>query len=103
MTASVEFIHHFNDGEYRKECRLPAGAAMGKHVHSFDHFSELSEGVAVVGVDGVPQTFTAPARILIQAGKVHEVHALTDIVWWCIHKTDETDPEKIDHVLIEEH
>lgn len=103
MTEAVTFIHHFKDGEYRKECRLMAGASMGKHSHNFDHFSELEKGTAILVVDGLPQTFNGPARLVIKAGKVHEVHAVTDIVWWCIHSTDETDPEKIDHVLIEEH
>jgi hypothetical protein len=29
------------------------------------------------------------------------IEALEDAVWFCIHATDETDPEKVDKVLIE--
>jgi len=28
------------------------------------------------------------------------VKALTDVIWYCIHATDEKDPSKVDEVLI---
>ena len=42
----------------------------------------------------------APACIEIKAGMYHGVKALTDVVWYCIHSTDETNPDKVDQVLI---
>jgi hypothetical protein len=30
----------------------------------------------------------------------HSIEALEDTVWFCIHATEETDPTKVDEVLI---
>lgn len=95
--------HHFGGGVYSKEVRLPAGYSMGKHTHSHDHLSILGSGTAVLVVDGTPRTITGPVCLTIQAGKVHEVYAVTDIVWFCTHATEETNPDKIDHELVKEH
>ena len=45
--------------------------------------------------------FEAPACLEIKAGVIHGVKAITDCVWFCIHATTETDPNKVDEVLIE--
>lgn len=94
--------HHFGGGVYAKETRLPAGYSMGKHVHQHDHLSMLGSGFALLTVDGVSREIRGPACITVEAGKVHEVKALTAITWFCIHATDETEPGKIDEALINE-
>jgi len=48
------------------------------------------------------QEFTAPACIEIKAGVHHMISALEDVTWFCIHATEETDPLKVDQVLIQE-
>lgn len=93
-------VHHFSDGLYAKQMVIPAGHFAVTHAHAYDHLSILASGQATVEVDGVVTMHTAPACINIAAGKHHEVIALTDIVWFCIHATDETDPDKVDEVLI---
>lgn len=93
--------HHFSDGLYAKEMTFPAGAAVVKHVHDFSHLSILAKGkVAVLLENGDKRTFTAPACIEIKAGVYHGVTALTDCTWFCIHATEEKDPNKVDNVLI---
>lgn len=101
LALGGDIVHHFGGGVYAKQMLIRAGCSMGKHVHDFDHLSILGSGQAQLKVDGVLQSITGPLCITVQAGKVHEVHAVTDIVWFCVHKTDETDPEKVDHTLIE--
>lgn len=93
-------VHHFSDGLYAKEMVIPAGHFAVSHAHAYDHLSILAKGHATVEVDGVTTEYTAPACINIAAGKHHEVVAITDIVWFCVHATDETDPDCIDEVLI---
>ena len=93
-------VHHFSTGVYAKQMHLPAGHFAVSHAHAYDHMSILAKGWAMVQVDGVKTEYKAPACINIEAGKNHEVAALTDIVWFCVHATDETDPDKIDEVLI---
>lgn len=92
--------HHFLPGLYAKRTHIPAGHVGMQHAHTYDHCSVLVKGSAMVG-DGVTyRTHHAPAHIVIPAGQQHEVRALTDIEWWCIHATDETDPAKVDEVLV---
>lgn len=98
MQASI--AHHFGAGVYAKETRIPAGLCLTQHVHAHDHLSILADGVVDVRVDGKVQRHYAPACLTIAAGKTHEVTALVDTVWYCVHSTDETDPDKVDAVLI---
>lgn len=98
--AGVDVVHHFGSGMYVKECRIPAGLKLTQHQHKFDHLSWLSKGVAVVEVDGLEVAYEAPCMLEIKAGKVHSVTSVTDVVWLCMHGTDETDVEKIDESLV---
>lgn len=101
--SDLKILHHFGGGVYAKETEIPAGQILSQHVHKHDHLSILGSGSAVVRVDGESRRVDGPACILIEAGKVHSVESLTDVVWFCIHATEETDPQKVDHTLIEEH
>lgn len=93
-------IHHFSDGLYAKEMMLPAGHFAVTHAHAYDHMSILAFGHARVEIDEMVTDYKAPACINIAAGLHHKVVALTDIVWFCIHATQETDVTEIDDVLI---
>lgn len=98
MQASL--AHHFGGGVYAKETRIPAGLCLQQHIHAHDHLSILAEGVVEVTVDGRAQCYRSPAAITIAAGKSHQVKALVNSVWYCVHATEETDPDKVDAVLI---
>lgn len=92
--------HHFGAGTYAKEAIIPKGTRLAKHTHPFDHLSLLASGRVIVYVDGVGTVHDAPKCLTVKAGAVHEVEALEDSTWFCIHATDETDPEHIDDALI---
>ena len=92
--------HHFLPALYAKETLIPAGFRAVQHAHEHPHASVLVRGTVTVTVDGVSTYHAAPAYLIIEAGKTHEVVAQTDAVWYCIHATDETDATKIDEVLV---
>lgn len=92
--------HHFCDGVYMKESFIEHGFKFPQHAHPYDHLSVLAFGVAEVEVDGVKEIHRAPKILTIRANKVHEVTALTDVVWICTHRDDETDPVKIDASIL---
>jgi quercetin dioxygenase-like cupin family protein len=96
-----EIKHIFADNLYAKEAHIPTGSLLGKHVHTFTHFSILAKGSVYVYVDDIRHYYEAPACIEIKAGRVHQVEALSDVTWYCVHATDETDETKVDKVLIE--
>lgn len=101
IIADPEIKHHFADGLYAKEAVLPSGMWVQKHTHTFTHFSILAKGkVAVTVDDGEPEIYDAPACIEIKAGHSHDVLAIEDSVWFCVHAVDETEETKIDEVLI---
>ncbi len=92
----VRVVHHFGDHEYAKETHIPAGIVLTQHEHEYAHLSILAQGRAMVCVDGVCAEYRGPACLNIPAGKSHSVTALTDVVWYCCHGTDEKDPALID-------
>jgi quercetin dioxygenase-like cupin family protein len=92
--------HHFSDGVYARQMMLPKDHFAVTHAHEYDHLSILASGRVTVEIDGNAEEFAAPACINIAAGKHHRIVALEDSVWFCIHATDETDPDNLDEVLI---
>lgn len=97
--------HHFvgqnqAKGVYAKEIHIPAAHFIVSHSHPYDHLSIVARGAVKLTVDGESRFLHAPAALTIVAGKEHAVYAITDSVWYCIHPTDETDPEKVDEVIL---
>jgi quercetin dioxygenase-like cupin family protein len=95
-----EIEHYFSDGVYAKRMFIPAGFEAGKHSHAFSHLSILAKGRAIVKTDIDQKEYFAPACLEIPAGVNHIITAIDDCEWFCIHATDESDVDKIDHVLI---
>lgn len=93
-------VHHFSDGLYAKEMHIPAGMAILKHTHDYNHLSVLAKGKVVVLSGEEMEIIEGPACLDIEAGLIHGVKAITDCVWFCIHATDEKDPSKVNEVLI---
>jgi len=103
----VTIAHHMPDdgsGVYIKEPRIPMGVKLPMHSHTFTHKSVLVSGMATVMAwrDGgfVLDTIVGPAISTMKHGTAHDVTAVTDCVWLCIHATDECDHEKIDETLV---
>lgn len=93
-------VHHFADDLYCKEIHVKAGYFVCKHMHSYSHLSVLAQGKALVTADGVAKEYTGPCVLEIKANVMHQVDAITDCVWLCIHATDEKDASKVDDVIV---
>lgn len=96
IDLSSRVTHHFGGGVYAKEMRLHKDEVFTQHVHKYDHLSVLAEGCVAVEVDGETEIYGAPACILIKAGAQHRIIGMMNSTWYCIHATDETDPDLID-------
>jgi quercetin dioxygenase-like cupin family protein len=94
-------VHHFSSGVYAKQMFLPKGAVALTHKHKYDHLSILAQGAVVLETPEGRQLYRAPVAVTIRAGVAHGIMALEDSVWFCIHATDETDPAKVDEVVIQ--
>lgn len=98
--AGVEVFHHFGEGTYIKETRIPKGVFLLQHQHPHAHQSVVASGKCRVTVDGVSTDYKNFAVLFIGAEKAHKVEALSDVVWLCIHATEEKDPTRIDTRLL---
>ena len=97
--VGIDIRHIFGPGAYAKRVSMPADTYIDKHVHDFDHISFLAHGTVRVERGAEQFEVTGPCPLLIAAGVVHKVVALTPALWFCMHATDETDPANIDEVL----
>lgn len=97
----VEIKHYFAAGVYIKESHiLASGKELKKHTHDYDHLSILVSGAARVVIGGVEHIFNGFHVLKIEAGVPHKVTAITDIVWLCVHATDDTNPNTVDISLM---
>ena len=96
----VEVAHHFGGGSYAKETFIPAGVRLEQHSHPHAHLSILASGRASVEAGESLRDFEAPACINLEAGVEHAVTALTDVVWYCIHATHDTDAATVDTSIL---
>jgi quercetin dioxygenase-like cupin family protein len=97
--VGVGVAHHFGGKAYVKETFIAAGLELTQHAHDHDHLAYLVSGQAVLQVDDEAHTISAPAPLLLKAGTVHGVKALTDVVWLCIWSTECTDPSLVDEAV----
>jgi len=100
IEIDLGIVHHFSAGMYAKQMHLPAGHYAVTHAHAYEHLSILAKGRVIVEMDGHESEYVGPACLTIHAGKHHRITALEDSVWFCVHATDETDPDRVDEVTI---
>jgi len=92
--------NYFSDGLYAKQMVIPKGFIANQHKHTYSHLSILAKGRVIVRTDSYNQEYIAPACIEINAEIYHQIEALEDSVWFCIHATDEADAETAEELLI---
>ncbi|MBA3773831.1 MAG: hypothetical protein H0X13_15475 [Ramlibacter sp.] len=96
----MQITHHFGGKAYARCAVFDAGDRLVQHKHNFDHLSILAAGTVELLVDGVKSIITGPVCLEIKAGKHHGIKALTPGYWYCVHSTDNTDADDIDHEVI---
>jgi quercetin dioxygenase-like cupin family protein len=94
----VGITHHFGGGVYAKETSIPAGVELTQHRHQFDHLSVLAAGEVDLAVEGEVRRLAGPVCVLVKAGQVHKVTAITPAVWYCVHASDSEDGQRPDGV-----
>lgn len=98
--ADVPVTHRFLDGIYVREVFMKKGLIVVGKIHKQEHIAIISSGSATVlteeGLKHIqaPYTFKSPPGVR-RALYIHE-----DMVWTTVHRTDETDLDKIEAQLI---
>ena len=98
--VEVEPIHHFSNGVYAREIRVPKGTALVGEIHLKSQLHVLSKGKVIVATDEGVRTLEAPMTYVSPAGVKRIGYVLEDLVWTTIHATDETDVDEIKKELI---
>jgi hypothetical protein len=101
--AETETIHHFSDGIYARELRIPAGVCIVGALHKTRHFMMVSKGRCSIATHEGSTVVEAPYIVETQPGIKRVVYAETDTVMITFHVTNETDIEKIaEQILVQE-
>lgn len=90
-TSDGDVTHHFSEGLYARELRIPAGTTLVGHIHLQGQINFLMSGTIRVTTDTGVETLTAPRIIVSEPGTKRAGHALTDTVWVTVLATSETD------------
>jgi hypothetical protein len=94
--------HYFADGMYCRSLFRSADTLIVGKVHKAEHFYIIASGTVTIVGDGYRETVTGPKVIVSKPGTKRAVYAHTDATTMTVHRTDETDLEKIEAELIEE-
>lgn len=97
----IEPVHHFADGIYARELRIPAGTVLTGKVHKTEHLNILSQGKITVWTEEGMKTVEAPYTIVSKPGTKRAGYAHTDCVWTTIHGTALRDLDELEAALIE--
>jgi hypothetical protein len=101
--AETETIHHFSDGIYARELRIPAGVCIVGALHKTRHFMMVSKGRCSIATHEGSTVVEAPYMVETEPGIKRVVYAETDTVMTTFHVTNETDIEKIaEQILVQE-
>lgn len=95
----LETEHHFADGLYGRELRIPAGTALTGKVHAGKHINVMYGDITVWTDDGMKRL--TGWHVLVSAPGTKRVgYAHADTVWMTVHASEETDLKKLEAELI---
>jgi quercetin dioxygenase-like cupin family protein len=77
---------------HSKQISVAAGLKISQHLHAFDHVHIVAAGVIELIENGTERRFiTGPNHLIIKAGVLHEMRAITDAVLYCVHSAGSAD------------
>jgi hypothetical protein len=94
--------HFFGPSIYIREVVMPAGTVVVGKSHKHDHLCNMVEGrMIVVNEDGEQREVVAPSVFMAKKGR-KTAYILETVRFQNIYSTDETDVEKLEHMLVED-
>lgn len=94
-------VHHeYLGGIYMRTVFMKAGLIVVGKIHKQEHVAIISKGDAWVMTEDGLLRVTAPYQIKSKPGARRALYILEDMVWTTVHRSDETDLEKLEEQLI---
>lgn len=100
--AQLRTEHLFADGMYMRMLFRPADTLIIGKCHLREHFYVVASGEVTIVGDGYKERVKAPHVFVSKPGTKRAVYAHVDSMCFTVHRTDNTDLEKIEAELIEE-
>lgn len=94
--------HYCCDGMYLRTLWRPKGALIVGKVHKKEHFYMVVSGDVTVTSEGFRERIKGPRILICKIGVKRAVYAHEDSLCLTVHRTAETDLERIEAELIEE-
>jgi len=92
--------HRFTRGIYVREFKMKAGSIIVSKLHAQEHICIISAGKAVVTTESGTQVIEAPCTFVSPAGSKRVLLIVEDMVWSTVHRSDETEVERLESELI---
>ena len=97
--ADITIEHYHAKGLYGRKMCVPKNVTLTGAIHKSEHFCMLLQGEVSVASNGEIIRMRAPYMFVSQPGTKRAIHAFEDSIWLNVHKTDETDLDKIENEL----
>ena len=96
IPADFPLLHEYDQGHYIRTIFLPKGTIVIGRIHKLSHFNYISKGhVAVLTEAEGFQELRGYWEGWNPPGTKRAIYCFEDTWWTTIHKTDETDPDRI--------
>lgn len=98
-------VHHtFTPGLYSRSIYMPAGSIVTSKIHLTAHQYVVSQGVAMVMVEGEEWVrIAAPYLGITKPGTKRVLVILEDMIWTTFHPTELRDVDEIERTIIFDH
>lgn len=95
--------HSFTPGLYSRSIFMPKGTVITSKIHRTTHPYVVTQGSAMVRVDGEWTAIVAPYHGVTKAGTRRVLLITEDCVWTTYHVTQKTTVEEVEAEIIEPH
>lgn len=98
-TIDLPVSHHFTDGAYVRELRMPAGTALVGKMHRTAHALVVTGDVTIIN-GGRRERITGTRVLQTKPGTKRAIYAHADSVLITLHVTSLTDVDQIERAII---
>lgn len=101
--VEIPLVHKFCDGMYYREITVPPNTFILGHKHTHSCFNILSKGSMLIkeSMEDPGRLIEAPCSFVTNPGVQKMAQTIDECVYVNVFRTDETDVEKLEEMLIE--
>lgn len=98
--VKLPLLHDFSKGVYCRQILMKKGTLVIGKTHKTEHLNIVMSGSASVLIDGEVKFIKAPYVFNSGKGIKKILYIHEEMVWATIHLTDETNPDKLEKLMV---